>query len=466
MDVLGSVKNRLKTMRIINRNKKLKLKKQNEIIKQKEKVIISKKKIEQEVIVSNYNKKINFTLRKIEVSIPSVIIKKKKSTHYEVMSTRKSGKYRLNKDKIKNQEIKIDIQNENKSIVLNDESTKIKENFKLFVKDSKKEINKLKKDIEKEEKNINKIKTQKELEEYQIRLEKIKTRITYLKELYNGILNKYEFFGFEEINDFLLAKYIDDFKFNNSISEVDLLVENCKNEITYLEEINKLVEKFDKITIKEENKKSKINYLNNDYYNRMIDYNKLLYQENKINRYIEKETEYLNNLEKEINNNTLDIVKKSRLIFNKDYVNNLYKLNIGLSLFNTTFIGAFIGAFLVKNSLSSLLLKAFDKEEIVKYNYKYNEYISKITDNLSIVRQTNFLLNDSLKDINSLKSHMEIEYKEYLETKQYKELYNKLISLEKKLIVKHQQNLKLEENLLEQKRKNNEKQKKLEDFYK
>ena len=87
MDVLGSVKNRLKTMRIINRNKKLKLKKQNEIIKQKEKVIISKKKIEQEVIVSNYNKKNNFTLRKIEVSIPSVTIKNKKSTHYEVINT-------------------------------------------------------------------------------------------------------------------------------------------------------------------------------------------------------------------------------------------------------------------------------------------------------------------------------------------------------------------------------------------
>ena len=433
MDALGSVKNRLKTMLIISHNKKLKLEKENKILKKQKEIVISNKKIEQKEFVTTSNKDINqekknnFILRKAEVSVPSVAIKKEIKANTSSKISKKS------------------------STLCDEESIKIKENFKSFIEDSKKEIKKLKNNIEKEEKNIKNIKTQKELEEYQERLEKIKEKINYLKELYEGILNKYEFSGFEEISDSLLSKYIDDFKFKNSISEIDLLVDVCKNEITYLEEINKLVEKIDKISVKEKNKKAKITYLDNDYYNRMIDYNKLVYQENKINRYIEKEEEYLINLEKEIENNSLETIKKS--------------LNIGLSLFNTTFIGAFIGAFLVKNSLTPLLLNAFDRGEIIKYNYKYNEYISKITDNLSIIRQANFLLSDSLKGVSSLKRHMETEYKEYLETKTYKELYNKIIYLEKNLIKKQNQNLKLEENLLEQKSKNNEKQKKLEEMY-
>lgn len=471
MDVLGSVKNRIKTMRIINRNKKLKLKKDSTIAQLKKEVVIKKVKLNQEIIINKTlsNNK-NYNLRKIAVFLPSTTIKKES---IYIFNSKKVGKRKQNKTVFKEPKKEI----LNKTHILNKEKTenikskniveeKILDIFKSYVKESKQEIKVIKKTIEKEEKNLKEIKTQKQLEEFQSNIEKIKEKINYLKNTYEGIISKYEFLGFHELNDSLLSKYIDDFKFKMPITEIDLLVENCKNEVTYLEEINNLIEKIDKIVINEENKKVKIRYLDNDYYNRMVDYDKLLEKENKINRYLEKEEEYLINLEKEIGNNSLDITKSSRLIFNKEYINNLYKLNIGLSIFNTTYIGAFIGAFLIKNSLTPLLLRAFDRKEITKYTYKYKEYTNKITDNLSIVKQTNFLLIDSLKDIKRLKKHMEIEYKEYLKVSNYNELYKKIVNLENDLVEKQNKCSKIEQNLLKQKNKNNEKQIKLREIIK
>ena len=449
MSVLGSVKNRLKTMFIINKNRKLKLSREK-INKKKENTINLKvKDLEIKPVYVLRKVKIN----KIELSAP-IIVKKsgKKKEHDEPLKIKK-----LNISKNNNLKVKPKDELASKYDILR--------RFKIFVKDSKEEIKELKKDIKKEEENLKIIKNEKQIEEYHKRLEVIKDKINHLKNLYDALLDKYNFEGFEEINDALLASYIDDFKFIHSGDEIDLLVNECIEKLDYLDDVNDLFSKINKLEEKETSKKQKIEYLNRDYYNRVIDYDKLISVNDKIDRYMLKEKEYLDNLEKEINNNTIDTKITTKLKFDRNYINNLCKINIGLNCFNKTFIGAFVGAFLIKNSLTPLLMRAFKREEVIKYSYRYEEYSKKISDNLSIVKQTSFLLKDSLRDVNILKRYMEMEYKDYLKAEEYNKLYNKIIKLEKNLIKKRENTIILENKLLEQKRKSHEKQKKLESLY-
>lgn len=454
MSVLGSVRNRLKTMFIINKNKKYRLEKENKKIV-KTKVIITKKN----------NPKTNLVLKKISVKklIISKVINKPKRIVLTVNEPKKGKRKEINNNySIKNNSIP-------KNSITNNEFSKkedITRRFKTFIKKSKNEIKLLKKELLIEEAKLKQIKSQKEFEICQNKINIIKEKIEKLKNLYNNIINNYDFDGYDEINDFLLAKYIDDFKFISSSSDIDLLVKECKDKINYLDEIDSLVKNLEDLEIKKDIKKQKIDYFNKDYNNRLIDYDNLLKKETIIDRYLFKEQEYINNLEKEINNNELNTKITSKLEFNHKYINNLYKLNIGLSLFNKTYIGAFIGAFLIKSSLTPLLLKAFNRKEITKYSYKYKEYTNKITDNLSLIKQTNYLLTDSLRDIKTFRNYMEVEYKDYLKADKYNDLYKKIIYLEKDLTSKQKNNTILENKLLMQKQKNQEKQKRLEQINK
>ena len=231
MSVLGSVKNRLKTMFIINKNRKLKLSREK-INKKKENTINLKvKDLEIKPVYVLRKVKIN----KIELSAP-IIVKKscKKEEHDEPLKIKK-----LNISKNNNLKVKPKDELASKYDILR--------RFKIFVKDSKEEIKELKKDIKKEEENLKIIKNEKQIEEYHKRLEVIKDKINHLKNLYDALLDKYNFEGFEEINDALLASYIDDFKFIHSGDEIDLLVNECIEKLDYLDDVNDLFSKKKKL---------------------------------------------------------------------------------------------------------------------------------------------------------------------------------------------------------------------------
>ena len=133
MSVLGSVKNRLKTMFIINKNRKLKLSREK-INKKKENTINLKvKDLEIKPVYVLRKVKIN----KIELSAP-IIVKKsgKKKEHDEPLKIKK-----LNISKNNNLKVKPKDELASKYDILR--------RFKIFVKDSKEEIKELKKDIKK-----------------------------------------------------------------------------------------------------------------------------------------------------------------------------------------------------------------------------------------------------------------------------------------------------------------------------
>lgn len=500
MSVLGSVKDRIKTRFIINRN----IKKKKEIEEQvkKEKAVTAKKE-EQKATISITQQSVNVSVNQVieqkseiepeEIIFPAAIKKEsikttteiptdiKEESRTEVASKALAGQKEINTlseveqeqtinsatepvEKLQKIEPLSETIEEVKEVEASIEQGKIKEYVKVFVDNTKKEIKKLKKDLKEEEQLLKKVKDDESLEKEKIKIEELHNKIIHLKEVISSLLEKYEFNSYEEIKDELLLKYIDDFEFKSETSLVDTLVEECKEDIKKVEGISELTNQLLEVESKQAKKEAKLNELNTDYNNRIADYDYLERSKTKIQRFVEKETEYLENLSKELNDTTIEDRIETHLVFDKQYINNLLNLGIGLSAFQMTYIGAFIGAFLIRNAASNLLKGAFKEKNKTIYSYKYHEYIEKIDNNLDLIDSTIYLINNSIDDLNTFKDYMETNYKGYLKNEKYNELYQKVIKMLKDLFSKKEKAEKSKKELLEKKEKSKIRQKKLEEY--
>lgn len=486
MSVLGSVKNRIKTMLIINRNRKkkqlnleeeIKRYKQNKktvfikqsiITKLNEKPLVSKSLKKIEVPITTYNKLVKGARKKVEinpVNVKNNVNKQVKKNIEKVLKPIPNiltpTPLILKKDKKKVQKVLLEKKDK---IVNKKEETKIINRVNLFLNDAKKEIKKLKNDLLNEEERLKKIKDKESFEKEEKRIEEIHNKIIELTDILEKLALQYNFKYYEELNDELLFKYIDDFKFKNNLNTIDSLVEKCQIEAKKLDYLDILTIKVNELGKLKDKKKEKINYLERDYDNKTIDIIKLDRKEELIKNYILKEEEYVRKLNKEINDSTLDKTVTSKLILDKNYLNNLFRLGIGISAFQTTFVGAFIGAFIIKSATSNLLMGAFKKKEYTNYFYKYQEFTSKIKTNIDLLDETLYLVNSSLNDIIKLKADMETTYNEYLENSKYKEMYQRIVEIEKHLLKKEQTAIEMKHKLQLNEEKNKEKQKKLEEY--
>lgn len=467
MSVLGSVKDRIKTRFIINRNIQKKKDLEEEAKKDK---IKEEKKVEQKVATSILSQSINIAFNddikknidvEEEIIFPAIrrdtIKTSNEITIPEENQIEEKNEVLESKEPLTLSETLEDT----KEIEVPTEKNKIKEYVKVFIDNTKKEIKKLKKELKEEELLLKKVKDDESLEKEKAKIEESHKKIMHLKEVINGLLEKYEFNSYEEIKDELLLRYIDDFEFKSETSIVDTLVEECKTEIAKVEGISELTHQLLEVESKQEKKQSKLYELSIDYNNRINDYDYLDRSKEKIKRFIEKEAEYLENLSRELNDTTIEKRIETHLVFDKQYVNHLLSLGVGLASFQTSFIGAFIGAFLVKNATTNLLRGAFKEKSREVYSYKYHEYIEKIDNNLDLVETTIYLINNSIEDLSKFKDYIETNYKGYLKNEKYNELYQKVIKMLKELLLKKEKAEKSKKDLLEKKEKNKTRQKKI-----
>lgn len=498
MGVLGSVKNRIKTMFIILKNRKKKKnaenQKQNKKEERNKKIILLtpfQMKIHSKINIipiidvpikagkKEYNNiKIDKRIVKLgnkEVKLETNTEKQKDSESLiskcsVLKEQQKLDNEKREDNKLKQFIVKMPTQKKstknNENILSSDIEDRILQHLSRFLKGTKLELKKLKNELQKEEKKLKTIKDKESLEKEEQKLEKIQEKIKQLNDILEKLVYDYDFKYYEELNDELLYRYIDNFKFKSNSLSVDNLVMKCKVEINKLESLTELNLKLNEIQKKKTSKKEIFTILERNYDNNVVDLLKLNSKENIIRRYLDKQSNYLENLTKEINDMTLDKNISSYLLFDKKYINNLVRLGIGISAFKTTFIGAFIGAFLINSATSNLLKGAFKREYQTNYFYKYQEFTNKITTNLDLIDETLYLISDSLNDISKLKSEMEKTYNEYLQNPKYQEMYKKIVSIEKSLISKEKETLKIKQQLEENKEKNKIKLKKLEDYNK
>ena len=460
MNCLGSVKERLRTWFYINQNRKKKLALQKNtpkkievvhiFIESKEKVLLDETTVKKEKEKNNFSKE---SIKKYRECFSENTIQNKLGSS-KISSILKRNNLNMEKKK----QIVLE---DDKSLLKNSILEHVKEctlNIQKEIKDLKKEITHL----EVEQKNI---KTEKEIKIHQQKLEQLQERIILLRRKMDMIKENYELKGLEELGDSLLYHYIDTFKFKYPISDIDILTESCKVQLYVLENIVNLEEKVESLTKKEDEKKRTIEQLENDYSLKQTEYEKLKYQEEVFTHFLEKENEYLKKLEKETQDNTISYHSKYRLKLNEEYLKNLTRLYAGIYVFPTSFLGAFVGAYLIQNSLTPLLKKAFYYKEFRRYYYVYTEYIKKQDENIDLIESTFFLLQNSLTTLKIIKQDFQKKYKGFLEIDKYKSYYNNLNKLIKTLEKQEEQLKKQKESILKNKEKNKQKALKLKDYY-
>jgi len=204
--------------------------------------------------------------------------------------------------------------------------------------------------------------------------------------------------------------------------------------------------------------------LENDYGYKKIEFEKLRYQEEVITNFLEKEEEYLKKLEKEVNNNNIFYKIKYKLKLNENYLKNLMNLYAGVYVFPKSFLGAFVGAYLIKNSVTPLLKKAFYYKEFRNYYYVYTEYTKKQEENFSLIEDINAMINTSLISLKLIRDDFNEKYKGFLEVDKYKEYLKNLNNLIQTLEKQEKEIKKQKEKLLKNKEKNKQKILKLEEY--
>ncbi|MDD3187137.1 MAG: hypothetical protein PHD02_01535 [Bacilli bacterium] len=475
MSVLGSVKNRIKTMFIINKNKKQK--KLQEELEEKKKEDQKSSEASKLSNVNNDDKTsqeeeffepIKAGKRRIDTTKAKII-----AIHYDdekiedlfTVAPTVESKADLEKDSdVITQTLKAETLIESDSNIETLFTDKIKNRVDIFVKEVKKEIKALKGELSNQEEVLKKIVDEDQQEEEKKKLEKLKNKIETVRILLERVLLTYDFKYYSEINDRLLYEYVDDFKFFSNSDSVDSLVEDCNASIKRVDTLTDVIIGLSDFEQKMAGKDYKLEELRIFYDNRQGDLAHLENAEATVNRYLDREEEYLINLSKELANMELDSRVHFKMRFDRSYLDNLFRLGIGLSAFELTPMGAFIGAYIIKSSVSGLLRGAFKKEEKTEFFFKFAEQAKKIKDNYYLIESTLMMISSSLNDLSVIKENMRVMYEGYLENPKYKKMYKKLESLEKLLQEKEKKALIVKKKLEEKEEANKVKQKKLEEY--
>lgn len=303
--------------------------------------------------------------------------------------------------------------------------TSILEHVRTYVKKTNTTIIKLQEEVSILEESQKDLKTKEQVEKHKQKLEELHAKILSIKNQIELLKEKYDLKGYEELNDNLLYQYIDDFKFKSSADEIDLLTEQCKLELTVLEKITTLEVKVKNTMQKEEEKEEQIALLENNYQRKKEKLDQYRVSTT-IQTFLEKEQEYLKQLEIENNDFRMDYKSRQKLTFEKKYLDNLAYLYAGIYVFPTSVVGAFIGAFLIHNSLTPLLRKTFTHKEVRNYYYLANQYGKQIEKNEILLEETASLLYSSIDELKWIKKDFEQTYHDYLEIPFYKSYVEKI----------------------------------------
>lgn len=431
-----------------------------------------KKRIVDEEVKSKKPKKLPITFVNQNVIIKkNTIITHKKSETTNIKFIKNSIKKTSKQDNLIVSDInphtskKMQVVKRNIPVKLSKEKIEINKTLDKFIIKNNKLIEDLIIRLKSLEKKLKKAKTKEEIKKNNDELIKINEEIEKLKNLYETLLQKRNFKDYDILCNTLLLEYIENFKFQNSEENVNELVNKCKEKLKLLTSLSKLTYQINENKKINTNKKDKINYLDNDCRNRTVDFDKLKQAGFIISNYLKNENEFANNLLKEIKKTDIESKTISHFKFDKDYLNNIISLGITLNPFQKTLVGAFIYGFIINTSISKLLRKSFTREYETKYFVKYTEFVSKIKDNKSLIETTNYLLLNTMDNLDNLESYLMNEYKEYIYEPKYKELYDKVKNYKKILRDKQLELTKTKQNINYLEEKNKEKVKKIEEMY-
>lgn len=326
-----------------------------------------------------------------------------------------------------------------------------------FIQKSKENLDEINNEVENIKSDLKLKKDTNELEE---RYNKLKIKIEKLKQQYDTVKEKYDLSEFAIVGGIKLIDSISDYKSIASLNEIETMVRVCKKEIEKIESITIVDNKSKNVSGKIENKKQEENSIKIKFNKHKENIKNVNTIEEKIALEVKEQEQIVNDMYKDAVYFEERISKEIEYIGHRKILSSILNIASGiltLPLTGMNLFGIALGSTMINKGLKEINKKLETREKtVISYDYKdISEKISNMKDKMGY---TNLILEDSLNEIKKMKDNFSNTFKNYeYILPDYYEMFDKISSLENKLIEQQRKLNKVDKKLEEEKELNNKK---------
>lgn len=332
----------------------------------------------------------------------------------------------------------------------------IRTELSILIKKDKEETKKIEEELGQINEKATPFNTLEDVKKLEQRINEIKTRLSAIQKHYKIISEYYEFKGYNELQNTILINSIEDYTFYQNSTNIDKLVNECKQECKKLDTIIEATDKCIKtdkkvLEVKKYTEKRDEEYTHSKEEIKLIDE---AYE--KIENNVKYQDEFLVKLEKDIENIEEKLNDKSTFASTTSLLDNLFKMTMNAYLMPFfPSLSIIIQAILIEKSIKGIrsFLNPEIKRDFITRKF-IGKYIKIIYDNKATLEATENLLTSNIEEIKNLKQDY-IEkfgpYSDYLDG--YKENLKKMENALDKLTKKNIKVKEMKEELKKKKEK-------------
>ena len=332
----------------------------------------------------------------------------------------------------------------------------IRTELSILIKKDKEETKKIEEELGQINEKATPFNTLEDVKKLEQRINEIKTRLSAIQKHYKIISEYYEFKGYNELQNTILINSIEDYTFYQNSTNIDKLVNECKQECKKLDTIIEATDKCIK-TDKKVLEVKKYTEKRDEEYTRSKEEIKLIDEAyEKIENNVKYQDEFLMKLEKDIENIEGKLNDKSTFAATTSLLDNLFKMTMNAYLMPFfPSLSIIIQAILIEKSIKGIrsFLNPEIKRDFITRKF-IGKYIKIIYDNKATLEATENLLTSNIEEIKNLRRDY-IEkfgpYRAYLDG--YKENLKKMENALDKLTKKNIKVKEMKEELKKKKEK-------------
>lgn len=396
--------------------------------------------------------------KEIEVDPTTEVFDFDKYDYYEI----EEMKYGID---IKNPPIEdketIDIEVEEKKA--EDEKVIVKE-LEEFIDKSLVVLEEIKEDVNVIQDEVEKPYTIEQANELEQRSNSLRLKIDKLKNQYDTVKDKYNFDDFAIIDSIEIMDAVDDYLDKAKLDNIEVMVNVCKNEIEKIDGIVIEKDRSIKVSADIEDKKEEIETRTIAFEKNKEETKKQEKIEDRVALELIEQRKILNDIKERVDKIDVINIPEVRITGYGRMFASLLRVAAGIitaPISNRRIFGIALGTSLINKGLRGLR-QGLTVEQRTETIIKYEDLEREIINCKDKLEYTNLMLLDSIEQVDKLKKEFSLKFEKYVYLiPEYRDALNKLDNLKKKLEQKHIEVKAIDKDLDMQRKRNNEKVRRL-----
>lgn len=410
-------------------------------------------------VIANYEPVYEIDGREIEVDPDTEVFDFDKYDYYEYEDIKRGIDIKDTKEEDK--EI-VDIEKEEE---ISEDEKVIVEEIEKFIDESREIISEIKEEVEVIQDEVEKPYTLEQATLLEQKSDSVRHKIDDLKNKYDTIKEKYDFSEFAIIDSLEFMEAVDDYTDRAKLDTIEVMINVCKNEIDKIEGIVILKDQSVKVVTDIEDKKEEIVDRTIAFEKNKSETKKQERVEDQIAIELVEQRKILDDIKSRIEKVEIINIPEVRITGYGRMFASLLRVAAGIitvPLSNRRIFGIAMGASLINRGLRGLR-QGLTVEQRTETVIKYEDLEREIINCKDKLEYTNLMLIDSIEQVDKLKVEFHDKFEKYVYLiPEYKDAMNKLDNLKKKLEQKHIELKTIDKDLDLQRKRNNEKIKRLE----